>query len=211
MEAIGIIAGTKIDTKLGQLYYNKFCRTIGYPISENPQEQTRLQALDCSTLTKEVQKAITYLARKNADPIIIHCNSLSGAIDLGRIRASNTQRIITPLDIYSQISGRYRIFGLIAANCQSTANIEKVILSNNKDAVIIGFGNLNIVNDIEKRKASSEIIKKHRLAQLCEIIKSSGAEVIILGCTHFTVFYEELKRLTNQKIIEPSEEISKTL
>ncbi len=132
MALIGIIAGTKVDTQFWIDFYGTHNRAAGYPISENPQEQTKLQALNKTQLTAEVQKAITSIASKGAESIIIYCNSLSGAIDLKSLRENNKQKIITPLDVYERIARKHKIFGLLAANCQSTANIEKLILIINK-------------------------------------------------------------------------------
>lgn len=72
MKTIGIIAGTKIDTAFGVEYFKKFGSTIGYPISDSPIEQTRLQALDRTQLTHKVQEGIDVLSGKKADKIIIY-------------------------------------------------------------------------------------------------------------------------------------------
>ncbi|MBT6773750.1 Asp/Glu/hydantoin racemase [Candidatus Woesearchaeota archaeon] len=210
MKKIGIIAGTKVDTKFGELFFAKFkAQTIGCSISETPQEQTQLQVLNRKQLTEKVQSAIDKVSKEGANTIVIYCNSLSGAIDLEFLRRVNKQKIITPLDVYAKIANNYKVFGLLAANCQSTANIEKLILKINKEAIIIGLGNLNIVNDIENNHRPIDIINNYNLVELCDIISKSGAEIIILGCTHYSYFYEELCGLSNQIILEPSEEMKK--
>ncbi|MCM2325966.1 MAG: aspartate/glutamate racemase family protein, partial [Candidatus Woesearchaeota archaeon] len=143
--------------------------------------------------------------------IIIYCNSLSGAIDLKKIREDNKIEILTPLDVYAQIANSYRLFGLIAANCQSAANIERTIIGANNDAIVIGIGNLNIVNEIERGGRPIDIIRRHNVVELCNVIAASGAEMIILGCTHFSFFHDELKKMIPHILLEPSEEMGKRL
>lgn len=209
MKRVGIIAGTKIDTKFGISFFSKHFEVKGYPISADPQEQTRMQALGREKLTAKVQSSIESAKYDGAESIVIYCNSLSGAIDLRWLRNRNRMKIITPLDMYERIADKHNVFGLLAANCQSTANIERLILSINKNAVVIGCGNLNIVNEIERGVGPLEIIKTHKLVELSRILSGSGAEKLILGCTHFSFFYDELKRLTDIELIEPSEEMAR--
>jgi glutamate racemase len=211
MKHIGIIAGTYIDTKFGVNYYKQFANVSSYPISKNPQEQTKLQALNKIQLTNKVQKAIEKLSNKGVNQIIIYCNSLSGAISLDQLRQINNVKIITPLDIYVEISVKYNTFGLLAANCQSTANIEKIILNKNKNAVVLGVANLKIVNDIEKGISVNELLNKYNIVEQCNILSNSGAELIILGCTHFSIFYPHLKSLVNIPLLEPSENMAKKI
>jgi len=180
---------------------------IGYPISKNPQEQTKLQALNRKQLTQLVQTAVNNLKQRGVKAIIIYCNSLSGAVDLEYLRENNTISIITPLDVYTRIASSYNVLGLIAANCQSTANIEKLILTKNPGAIVIGQGNLRIVNDVEQGLDPCKIIENHGLIAHCNNLINSGSEIILLGCTHFTYFYKELRLKTKGKLLEPSNEM----
>ncbi len=213
---LGIIAGTNVDVKIGLDYFRKKgFSCFGCPISKNPFEQTKLQALGRKKLTLLVEKAINSL-NKDANAIIIYCNSLSGAISLDYLKKRCPIPLITPLDIYLKIAKKHNVFGLIAANNQSTSNIEKLILGQNKNAIVIGYGNLSIVNDVEKGLSPKKIISKYCLKELCTLINKSGSEIIILGCTHFTYFYEELLLSFKNKsktinLFEPSYEIFKLL
>lgn len=203
MKKIGIIAGTKFDTQMGVDFFGKYFHTVSYAIANNPLEQTRLQALNKLKLTKDVDNAVKTVVNQGAEVIVINCNSLSGAIDLNQLRANHNIKIITPLDVYSNIAKKYSIFGLLAANCQSTSYIERLILSQNKDATIIGYGNVDIVKDIEDGFSQSSLIKKHNIVKICDSMILSGAQIIILGCTHFAYFYDELKFIET-KLLEPS-------
>ncbi len=211
MKRIGLIAGTRIDTKFGIETFSSLGKIISCSVSDTPEEQTLLQTLNKIELTNKVQTNIDYLVKNKVDLIIIYCNSLSGAIDLVYLRQKNKIQIITPMEAYSVISSKHGTFGVIAANCQSVSNIEKVILSHNNSAIVLGYGNLNIVKDIEKGYDPNEIISKYKLVELLDILSASGSEIVLLSCTHFTYFYHELKKLTNCLLFEPSEEIKKQI
>lgn len=202
---IGVIAGTKVDTQMGVDFLHKHhIKTIGLSISDNPQAQTRLQALDKQRLTKLVLEAIQKLIQQGVDQIIIYCNSLSSTINLDFVRQKVAIKIITPLEVYAQIAKKYQTFGLIAANCQVLANLEQFILDKNPQAVVLGYGNLKLVYDIEAHVSPRQIIKRHNLVSVCRYLHQSGAQIIILGCTHFSYIYSALRRLIQVNLFEPS-------
>ncbi len=208
VEAIGVIAATTVDTELGlELLKQKNIPATGVSISNTPQEQTRLQALNKPELTKIVIKAVKLLESQGIRKVMIYCNSLSGAIDLPLVLNKTNATIATPIEVYEKLALSHSQFGLLAANGQSVGNIEKRILKKNKNAFVIGYGNINIVYDVENKISPDKIIKKHSLHKICNYLGKSGAEIIILGCTHFPYFYEQLAVETDAKLFEPSEEM----
>lgn len=204
---IGVIAGTSVDTQLGLTFLEKKnIKGIGAPVSLTPQEQTELQVLDKDTLTKIVFSKISDLKEQGATNIMIYCNSLSGAIDLEELRINSSLHISTPLDAYEALSPQFQTFGVISANCQSAASIEQVILTHNPKAKVIGIGNLQIVEDIEKQLSPEVIIKRHSLYQIIQAMIGSGTQTLILGCTHFDYIAPSLsEQLSNTSIFSPSE------
>ena len=54
---------------------------------------------------------------------------------------------------------------------------------------------------------TAEIVKKFELSAMTEYMKASGAEAVILGCTHFPHFKKELVAVCNLKIIDPADEM----
>lgn len=210
---VGVIAGTLTDTRFGLNYLeSKDTRAIGLSMSESPQAQTKLQALDRDSLTQMVVDAVEKLVAAGANSAMLYCNSLSGAIDLARVKLESSVPVITPLEVYEGLTERYRNFGLLAANCQSCANIEKNILLLNPTAKVIGIGNLQIVEDIEAELAPSMIIKLHALKELTSALVKSGVQILILGCTHFDYIYEELDKLTTDiRLFLPSEKMLEIL
>ena len=204
---VGVIAGTKVDTRFGLEFLEaRKTSAIGIAISSTPQEQTQLQALHQNELTDQVLQTIRTLEKEGANCSMIYCNSLSGAVDLIRIKNESSIPVITPIDVYWELTEQYRNFGLLAANCQSCSNIEKNILMKNPTAKVIGIGNLQIVEDIEAGLSPEMIIKLHALPELISSLVKSGVQILIMGCTHFDYFFDELNKLTTDiKLFQPSE------
>ncbi|MCV2885847.1 aspartate/glutamate racemase family protein [Aestuariibacter sp. AA17] len=210
---VGVIAGTMTDTQFG-LNYLESQNTVGFglSISHTPQAQTNLQALDRITLTELVEQTITTLVNEGVNCIMIYCNSLSGAIDLERIHAFSPVPVVTPLEVYQNLTHQYRNFGLLAANCQSCANIEKNILATNPTAKVIGIGNLQIVEDIEAGLDPDMIVNLHALRELTSALVKSGVQILILGCTHFDYIYDALDSVTHDiRLFLPSEKMLENL
>ncbi|MBB3167521.1 aspartate/glutamate racemase family protein [Simiduia aestuariiviva] len=205
--AVGVIAGTLTDTKFGLNYLEaQQTRALGISISQTPQAQTNLQALDRDALTQLVLNAMDTLVAAGMNAIMIYCNSLSGAINLERVHAHSQVKVVTPIEVYQQLTKQYRNFGLLAANCQSTANIEKNILAFNPTAKVIGIGNLQIVEDIEANLPPEMIVNLHALKELTSALTKSGVQILILGCTHFDYIFEALDKISKDiRLFLPSE------
>jgi len=210
---IGIIAGTQTDTRFGLDYIaSRGYRGVGFSISSNPQAQTQLQALNKEALTQLTISSLIEISQAGADCAMIYCNSLSGAIDLEQVKQESPIPLVTPLEVYQQLTTRYRNFGLLAANCQSCANIERIILQCNPTAKVIGIGNLQIVEDIEADIGRERIVTLHALPDLTNALVKSGVQILILGCTHFDYFYKELNaQVEGIKVFLPSEQMFETL
>lgn len=203
---VGVIAGTPVDTLFGVNFLaKKRLKALGLAVSKTPQEQTELQALNRAALTHQVFQLIEKLHAAGANAIMIYCNSLSGAIDLEKIRAQSDLPLICPLDVYKNLAGKYKNFGLLSANCQSSANIERLIIENDPRAKVIGTGNQQLVEDIEKGYSPAKIIRTHGLVEMATSLHMSGIDILILACTHFRYFYAELKKRIGVEILEPSE------
>lgn len=190
---VGVIAGTLVDTQMGIKILGDH-NIIGYgsPISISPLEQTQLQYLCKDELNKKVMDSIDFLKTKQVDSIMIYCNSLSSSIDIPYIKKYAQIPLVTPLDIYVEIATNYDTFGLIAANGNSLSKIEKIICKHNSNGRVISYGNLQIIDDIENNISPKQIIDDHSINNLFHIMEKDGAEVIILGCTHFPYLYTNL-------------------
>ncbi|WP_242850542.1 aspartate/glutamate racemase family protein [Clostridium lundense] len=203
---VGVIAGTPVDTQMGvDFLASKEIDSIGYPISPCPEEQSKIQILSSIKLESEIRNIIKKAKRQNIYKIMIYCNSLSAAVDMDKISKEENVRIITPLNVYKSIAYKYKNIGVLTANNQSSAGIEKVIQSVNSNCNVIGIGMLPVVVEIEKGTFAEDIVKKFALRNIIEFYNCIKVDAIILGCTHFPYLYNELKKYSSVPIIDPAE------
>lgn len=209
---VAVIAGTPVDTRFGIEKFRSYgFEVFGKHISKDPVEQTKLQISNPKKLTKVVAKACVEMEAKGADVIVIYCNSMAGAINILEVRKRVNIPVITPHDVYRKVAKKFNKIGVMAANCASTSNIEKAIVNSNSNATVVGYANLDIVNDIEHGDNPKQIVEKRGVDKFANIIDKNNIKAIILGCTHFPYFYDEIRKRTKAKVIEPSEEISKSI
>lgn len=189
----GVIAATPFDTTLGvKLLKSKTIEAVGLPLSDTPQQQTHLQ-IHKDKLFDNLEKAMRFLImEKNVNCIFIYCNSLSAFLDLDTLQKKFNTPIITPLSFYQKIAKQFNCFGLLVANGQSVSNIERILLNHNPYSVIIGLGNLLLVNAVEEGMEAKTIIQRFCLVDQVSIFKQQGCECLLVGCTHFTCFFDEL-------------------
>ena len=72
---------------------------------------------------------------------------------------------------------------------------------------MIGTGNMAIVRAIEDGLEPEEIVEKCGLRHAVKYMEACGAEAIVLGCTHFPYFREELEALTDLPVIDPADKM----
>lgn len=199
------MAGTPVDTKMGVslLYNNNFNEVIEIPISEIPSEQTVFQVSDMVYKEKVINRHIDNIKKQDCNILFVYCNSLSGSVDFKKISKEREIRIITPMEVYSEIASRYENIAVISANAQGLAGIERVMFLKNRDIKITGVTLLEMVKEIEIGTEPAKIAEKFNFLGLLEYFKSAGSEAIVLGCTHFPYIKEELKKLTYMEIIDP--------
>ncbi|MGB4588032.1 MAG: aspartate/glutamate racemase family protein [Clostridiaceae bacterium] len=202
---IAVIAGTPIDTSMGVKFVeeNGF-KAIGYSISRTPEEQSLLQVVYPDKLYLMVLELITTLKSDGIETVFVYCNSLSAAVDMDKISNALKIRIITPLQIYVELGKEYHCLGVIAANNQSTYGIERAIQEKHRETQVIGTGMLKLVNAVERGLPPKELIEFYHLDELLNFYANVGCEAIILGCTHFSYFYEELNKISPLPLIDPT-------
>lgn len=203
---VGVIAGTPVDTQMGvNFLISKGINSLGYPVSSCSEEQSKFQILSPIELTNNIREIIKKIKCESIDTIIIYCNSLSAAVDMDKLSNEEDIRIITPLTVYKEIACKYKSIGVLTANNQSSAGIEKVIQSINSDCNVIGIGVLPVVMDIEKGISAEKIIQKFALRNVMEFYNYIKVDVVILGCTHFPYLYSELRKYASIPILDPAE------
>lgn len=199
------MAGTPIDTKMGVslLYKNDFNEILDIPISRNPSEQTIFQVSNREYKEKIINNHIDNIKEQNCNVLFVYCNSLSSSLDFNEIAKTKNIRIITPMDIYVEISKKYKKIGIISANAQGLAGIEKVMFQTNENIEIVGITLLEMVKEIEKCENVKKISEKFDFLTLIKYFNAMKVDAIVVGCTHFPYVKEEFKKLTNIEILDP--------
>ncbi len=203
---LGIIAGTPVDTEMGSAYLEAHgCQTIARACSPSPEEQMRMQKLFPRELTERVILLCCEMIREGAQGIYVNCNSMSAAIDLAALReAVEPVPVVTPLDVYEEVAGRFRCLSIIAANGQSLAAIERIIAQHNPTCITFGAGLMQLVIAIEHRRKPEEIMSAIRLDALLSSFAASGSEALILGCTHFPYLAAQIRAVFDGAVIDPN-------
>jgi len=203
---VGVIAGTPVDTQMGvEFLISKGINALGYPVSLCSEEQSKLQILSPIELTNIIREIISKIKHEGINTIIIYCNSLSAAVDMDKLSIEENIRIITPLTVYKSIASEYENIGVLTANNQSSAGIEKIVQSVNPDCNVIGIGILPVVMEIEKGVSAEKIIEKFALRNVMEFFNFIKVDVVLLGCTHFPYLHNELKKYASIPILDPAE------
>ena len=202
---IAVMAGTPIDTKMGVslLYKNDFNEILDIPISRNPSEQTIFQVSNREYKEKIINNHIDNIKEQNCNVLFVYCNSLSSSLDFNEIAKTKNIRIITPMDIYVEISKKYKKIGIISANAQGLAGIEKVMFQTNENIEIVGITLLEMVKEVEKCENVKKISEKFDFLTLIKYFNAMKVDAIVVGCTHFPYVKEEFKKLTNIEILDP--------
>lgn len=209
---VAVIAGTPVDTQMGvDFLMSKGINALGYPVSSCPEEQSKLQILSPFELMDIIRRMIKRIKYEKIDTIMIYCNSLSGAVDMDKLSREEDIRIITPLTVYKKIARNYKNIGVLAANNQSSAGIEKVVQSVNSNCNVIGMGILPVVMDIEKGIPAEKIVQKFSLKNVIEFYNSIKVDALILGCTHFPYLHNELNKYASIPILDPAEVMYKMI
>lgn len=214
---IGVFAGTKVDTQMGvELLKSRGFETLSYPMAATPQEQTNLQYFSKTELEKLFEENAIDAIKNGAEKIFIYCNSLSAAIDYETIENNIGIPVITPLETYKKLPKEVRNVAIIAANGISAYRIDEIITRHNLDVNTISIGNLSIVESIEEGTSPEEILRLLNLDGMIEYFQGINDErykidSILLGCTHFPYLKEEIEKITDLNIIDPTEEMIKKL
>ena len=116
-----------------------------------------------------------------------------------------------PMDVYRRAAGTYRCLGVLAANAQGLAGIERALLGSNPKLDLYGACALPAVLSVEAGEPPEELVARHHLAELAAWFQSCGAETLLLGCTHFPYFKAVLAARTTLPLLDPDQEMLRLL
>ena len=201
---IAVMAGTPIDSKLGENLLNSY----GYndivlvPISNNPVEQTTFQSLNDSEREKIIVEIIEQLKEKNCEVIFVYCNSLSSVVDFDRLYIEHNIKIVTPMQMYRNLGLEYKYLAVMAANSHGLTGVENNLYVSNPSLRVLGLSMLELVKAIEEENCPEEIVKDFNFEVLFKYLEQTKVEAVVLGCTHFPYIKKELEKITNLPIID---------
>ena len=207
-EQIAVLAGTPVDTQMGvDCLARAGLNSLAFPLASDPRQQTAFQISSQAEKTAAVRAVLKQAQAQGCEKAFVYCNSLSSAVDFPPLAAETGMTIVTPLDIYRELAPQYRRLGLIAANAQGLAGIERTLFAANPALDLLGACMLPVVLSIEAGEPPEELVERHRLPELAEWFRMSGMEALVLGCTHFPYFKEALAKRTSLPLIDPAEEM----
>ena len=221
-----VIAGTPVDTQMGVEYIERKTQEAGtepgflplyYPVSLDCDEQVKFQYTDDDGKRAIIDVLFDDAIAEGVRDFFIYCNSLSGSFDFDRyalkksIEAGEDIRIYTPLQVYRSLGREFGRVGVMAANNLSAHAIEEALMASCPDVYAIGTGNMAIVRMIEDGAAPEEIVEECGLEEMAKYMEACGAEAIVLGCTHFPYFKEELAERTALPLIDPADRMFEAL
>jgi len=203
---LGVLAGTPVDTQMGVDYVvSKGHEAMGFACSKSAPEQNEMQILHKEELLQIAINGCLDMVKQGAEGIYVYCNSLSGAIDIDRLKKEVPVCVVPPLDIYRMCAGNYKRLSVIAANGQSLAAIERTILNANPECVVFGAGLLPLVVEIEEATAPQVIYDSFQLKKLTDSFVAIGCDAFILGCTHYPYIEKEITEGIAVEVINPSD------
>ena len=201
---IAVMAGTPIDSKLGENLLNSYGYSdiVLVPISNNPVEQTTFQSLNDSEREKIIVEIIEQLKEKNCEVIFVYCNSLSSVVDFDRLAIEHNIKIVTPMQMYRNLGLEYKYLAVMAANSHGLTGVENNLYVSNPSLRVLGLSMLELVKAIEEENRPEKIVKDFNFEVLFNYFEQTKVEAVVLGCTHFPYIKKELEKITNLPIID---------
>ena len=201
---IAVMAGTPIDSKLGENLLNShgYSDIVLVPISNNPVEQTTFQSLNDSEREKIIVEIIEQLKEKNCEVIFVYCNSLSSVVDFDRLAIEHNIKIVTPMQMYRNLGLEYKYLAVMAANSHGLTGVENNLYVSNPSLRVLGLSMLELVKAIEEENSPEKIVKDFNFEVLFNYFEQTKVEAVVLGCTHFPYIKRELEKITNLPIID---------
>lgn len=188
---IGIIAGTPVDTAFGVALVKKVSSSyVSFAISQTPEEQTSFQVLPSADKQRYLVDVLQGFKEQGVSQVLVYCNSLSRSVNFDALAKALSLPIITPLHFYRQLALSYQSMGLLAANAQGSAGIERVITLQNPHSRVHAVSSLDWVDAIEEGMAPQEMLDQLGLKETIGLFEALKVDAIIFGCTHFPYFLE---------------------
>ena len=166
-EWTAVLAGTPVDSRMGGRVLAEYgLEGRAFPMAEDPWRQTAFQLSTPAEKTAAVRSVLEGVREQGCRRVLVYCNSLSAAVEFEPLAEETGLRIVTPLQVYRDLAPRFRRLGLIAANAQGLAGIERTLYGTNPSLELLGACLLPVVLAIESGEAPEALVERHRLPEL---------------------------------------------
>lgn len=181
--SVGVLGATPVDAQRGVACLAQLGLEDTRPlwISSNPKEQSDLHSSGSKDLEERVTSAIL---DHGAHRFLVYCNSLSFALSWEAISLETGTEIMTLRSVYSEVAARSAVVGCVAADAITLARIDSYMRVVRDDFRMVGFSALTLV---EKEEARQPGVRQILRSFVCSA-QGLGAEIFIMGCTHFDVY-----------------------
>lgn len=205
---IAVMAGTPVDSQMGvEVLARHGFAARAYAMAADPIAQTAFQNQELEEKTAAVRCVLEEIRALGGQKVFVYCNSLSGAVDFDALALETGLAIVTPLMVYRQLAKRYTCLGVIAANAQGLAGIERSLYAENAELLLLGTSLLPVVGMIEAGEDPEKIVACYHLRDLVTWMADNNAEALLLGCTHFPYLKEALAKDARIPLLDPAEEM----
>lgn len=209
---VAVMAGTPVDSEMGVAVLAKHgIDGRAYAMAADPIAQTAFQNQEMAEKMAAVRQTLSEIRACGVEQVLVYCNSLAGAVDFEILAKEIGMQIVTPLAAYRRLAQTYTRLGVIAANAQGLAGIERTLYAENPALKILGATLLPVVGAIEANETPQDIVNQYHLAALTEWYAACEMEAIILGCTHFPYLKDALAKQSALPMIDPAEEMVRML
>lgn len=209
---VAVVAGTPVDTRMGVDFLKaNGVSASGYPVNGSPVEQVTFDVQPVEQRMGKLQNIIEGIKMDKNEQIMIYCNSLSSTLDFASLSRKNKIPIVTPMDAYREMAGKFQSLGVVAGSNQALAGIEQAIMRVSADIDIFGASLLPMVAEIEKGEAPDTIINMYGIDHLLKYFEVNKVQAVILGCTHFPYLKDAMERRTELAIVDPAKVIYQLL
>ena len=161
-----------------------------------------------SAREEAVGAILDQIKARGLERVLLYCNSLSATIDAHALAEARGLRVWTPMDVYGEIARKNRRVGVLAANCQGAAGVERAMVNASPDTLVFGTANLRLVLGVEAGTPPEALVEDCGLETLLRFFEQNGAEAVVLGCTHFPYVKEALQGRTSLPVLDPAERLA---
>lgn len=205
-EEIAVMAGTPVDTDFGcQLLEGQGFLPLPCPISDDPAGQTYFQTLPVGEKTHQVEEILLELKGRGVKRVLIYCNSLSASIDFDQLAKDLRISLVTPFQAYQDLARQGGSYGVMAANAQGAAGVERAMVQENPGIGLVSIGNLAWVQAVEAGEAPQVLVQKYGIPQTLQLFQKMDCDSLVLACTHFPYFLAALEATSPIPIINPDD------